>query len=336
MGRVELPESPTELLENAECPPDEILTTVIERGAAAMMEDVPTALEWADVGVELACRFSTIRRAQMLSFRGAALRAVGRYKESEDHFNEALWVLGNESPATQADVFRRFAGLRACQKRLDEAFWLANQAVDLSKKHGSEHQLGKAMAAVAGVCYLKEEYDNAVQYFANSQRHLEYNASPSSYYAVSHNLAVALVKAPNVKRFGSVFAALKAARRTLPPRAKVARAKLKWIEGLAYLRLGNNNRAVEILSRLFKRFEGTLEERATLAVDLAKAYFELPNLAETCATLEQALELYRSIEGVNTDFVASMAECLDGLKKRTGEYDPWDVRDVVAGEQLAA
>ena len=106
---------------------------------------------------------------------------------------------------------------------------------------------------------------------------------------------------------------------------------------MLYLRLGNNNRAVAILSRLFKRFEGTPEECATLAVDLAKAYFELPNLAETCATLEQALELYRTIEGVNPAFVASIAECLDGLREHTGEYDPWDVRDVVAvGERLAA
>ncbi|MCP4549432.1 MAG: hypothetical protein GY835_23500 [bacterium] len=73
-----------------------------------------------------------------------------------------------------------------------------------------------------------------------------------------------------------------------------------------------------------------------LLIDLAKAYYELPHLDKTCAALERALELYRSIEGVNPNFVASIAECLDELRERTGEYDPWDVRDVVAVEQLAA
>lgn len=336
MGRIELPDDPRILLETAECPSDEILAAIREHGARLMMEDVGAVLEWADIGIQLARRYGAIRLARMLGFNGSALRLAGRYDEAESYFSESLSILDHQSPADEADILRRMAWLRADQERLDDASHLAHKAIELSKRYGSKHQLGKALVAAATVWYAQGEYDEAAQYFAEAQRHLDYQTSPSSYYAVSHNLAAALVKAPNVKRFGSVFAAIKAARKSLPPRAAVARAKLKWIEGLLYLRLGNNHRAVEILSRLFKRFQGTPQECATLAVDLAKAYFELPDLAETCATLEQALKLYRSMEGVNPDFVASIAECLDGLRERTGEYDPWDVREVVAGQRLAA
>jgi len=215
MGRVELPESPRELLED-ECPPDGILAAIREHGASLVMEDVGSVLEWADVGIELARRYGAIRLARMLAYRGSVFRMAGHYEESESHFNEAFSVLSDQSPADKADILRRMAWLRADQYRLDEASDLADRAIDLSKRYGSKHQLGKALASAATVWYAKDEYDEAAHYFADSQQHLDYKASPSSYYAVSHNLAAALVKAPNVKRFGSVFAALKAARRNLP------------------------------------------------------------------------------------------------------------------------
>ncbi len=333
---VNLPDAPSSVLGSLECPTDDILEAIIERAEITRLADPGLALAWADTGIQVAQRLSDVRLARMLAYHAFSMVGVDRLDEAERGFLHAIELLDDSSPADLADVLRMFARLRAVQERLENAFLLAKKAVELSQEHGSDYQRGQALATMGLVRYAQGDYDTAIIEYTLSLRCLDFEVSPTAFYFVCHNLAAATVKARDPRRFGGVFAALEKARKALPPHSTAARAKLKWVEGLLYLRLGNNNRAVSILSLLVRRFEGTEQELAMLLIDLAKAYYELPHLDKTCAALERALELYRSIEGVNPAFVDSIAECLDGLRERTGEYDPWDVRDVVAGEQLAA
>ncbi len=309
-------------------PADETLAEIIRYGATAIVEDPPKALKWADKGIELAERFNAIRLARMIGFRGSALRVAGRYREAEEHFSEALRLIADQSPADMGDVLRRLACLRMDQERISEACGLADRVLVLAGEHGSKHQYGQALNLKGITCYLSEDCNGAVKHLAESLHFLDYQTEPTAYHAALRNLIAAIVKAGDPGDFNIIFQAIKAARSILPPNSPMARLKLKWIEGLAYLRLGINNRAVALLREVSRKFKGGAQERTILSVDLSKAYCELPDYRKAARALTKALGIYRTIEGVNPDSIRTIENCLKDLGKRTGR-DPWDVRNII-------
>ncbi len=309
-------------------PADETIAEIIRQGATATVENPAEALKWADKGIELAKRFNTIRLARMIGFRGSALRAAGRYREAEKHFNEALERIGNQSPADKGDVLRRLACLRICQERIDEASKLAAQALVLIKEHGSRHQYGQGLIAKGVTCHANREYNKAVQYFSECLCYLDYKILPVAYHGALRNLIAATVKASDPGEFDIVFQAIKTARSILPPNSHMARLKLKWIEGLANLRLGMNNRAVVLLREVSRKFKDGNQDQAMLLVDLSKAYGELPDYKKAAGALRRALGIYRSIEGVKPEFIQTIEDCLKDLGGPKGR-DPWDVRAII-------
>ncbi|MCP4655417.1 MAG: hypothetical protein GY856_08360 [bacterium] len=259
-----------------------------------------------------------------------------QHGEAEREFRAALDLLGSWYPAERGDVMRRMTALRLAQERLAEAITLVDQAVMLTREHGTSQQFGLAVLERGVVAAMSGCYDDAADHFAESLRHLDHRESEETYYAAIHNLAAAIAKCPDPRRMSGIFAMLKIARAALPAGATDARVRLKWIEGLAYLRLGSNMRATAILKRVSRNLDGTAQEHASLALDLAQAHYMEGDHGRARDALVRALRLYQNIEGVNPVAVQAVARCLDRLWGDLPDFDPWSVRDAIVTGRLPA
>ncbi len=189
-----------------------------------------------------------------------------------------------------ADILRRMAYLRINQFHWDQAIELSNQASYICRQEGSLHRYGEAVVAKGVAFYLTDRHAEAVKTFAHALCHLNPKKCAVTYHGTLQNLLVALVALKDSSSVEEVYRELQKARKALPRDSKSAQVKLKWADGITFIRFGSSVRAIEVLRDVAEKLAalGTPHEQVLVAIDLAQAYYLGCNHLLTSLTLASA------------------------------------------------
>ncbi len=245
------------------------------------------ALPWARVAPDIALLVPADKdHAEGLAMAhavlGGALRSVGKHDQADAEYQIALRIGDSDAVSldVRAEITSRFAMLRACQQRLDEALDLASTAV--AHYRGHKHaKLAEALARLGYVLIVRGAYDESIYVTGEALELSEPRLSARSarvHHTATHNLAWAALNTSSVGVLRDGLIQVRTARKLLRSHCDgVPRHKLGWLEGLLWWALDMHPRAITALAsarrgflRLALPFEIVL-----VSIDLAAmhAYF---------------------------------------------------------------
>ncbi len=302
-----------------------------------IFSDGHAGLRAAEVGPELValvCRFSrdpaprAPLRLRSLAVLGSAYRVTGDLDESDLVYQQASRIARAEtvSRTDRANLLFRLATLRSAQNRLDEAFDLANQSVEIYRGSSETvrlRHLGEALITRGYLQNLAGRYSAAMKDWSEALSCTDPKKYPRIHHCASHNLACSLVERPvDPRSLSRVGSHLRQARKFLSKRPRsLQKLRLIWLQGMIMIRFGSTRRG-EVAFRQAR--EGFIEMRAPFEMAMVSLYLgrylyrsgQLPELkalaVETqqifstlCADrrANQALILWR--ERVTSDAVSS-------------------------------
>lgn len=237
--------------------------------------DPPRAIGLASLGVRLATRTAD-HRALSLAFGvlGSAHRLLGQPEKSELCFKVAATKAQGDIYCL-ADLTRRFVPLRVLQSRRDEALEVANHAIDLYKTLDKPDGLGRGMLYRGIVLLRMGRLGDALADFHIALELLSPTESEIFYTATLYNITLALAKGSD-QQVTEALSRLENLKKGLKgkPDIHLVRVKLRWTEGLLYLRQGQylrgRRRLENVKDALLKL--GLPLEVAAITADLATAY----------------------------------------------------------------
>ncbi|NJL30045.1 MAG: hypothetical protein HC897_20200 [Thermoanaerobaculia bacterium] len=243
--------------------------------AVSAFRDPRGAIALASLGTRLAARTSEPKTlSHAFGVLGSAHRLFGQVKKSERCFEIAA-TYAQDDVYCLADITRRLIPLRVLQSRFDDAFELATEAIKLYKVAGKQDGVGRGML-YRGILLLKANHlSDALADFYSALELLSPSDSEIYYTASLYNITLALAKGSN-QHVAAALAHLSKLKKSFKgqPGIHLIRLKLRWVEGLLYLRQGHYLRGRR---RLESVKEGLLKlglplEVAAITADLATAY----------------------------------------------------------------
>lgn len=317
------------LLDLSGLTPDDLLTMIrnSERQWDTISLDDPDAsLEWAKGLVWAVERLNKLHRGIAVSVRAAGLFLVGNLDRAEKGYYEAAALLDGH-PDAEADNFRRMSVLRRTQKSFWEAGRLADQALVLSREHGSREQIGKALLEVGNVHYDTESYQEAADSYVASLDYLDHERP--TYIISTHNLTCATVMLGRCRQIPDLANGVQRLRKALP-RFSTIQTRLLWLQMIVSIHMGACNHAIRkipaVISRLRKE-RATTDDIGTANIDLAQALWTAGEHEKACSALEETRELFASIYGISPGVIEEISTAIDTLRSTTqSTVEPWEIR----------
>ena len=271
---------------------------------------------------------------------GSAYRAAGHPDVAERQFRAGLLFCRKPSTprSAKADLYWRFAVLRAYQKRYDEALKLAADSLEIYKAGGDPQGEGTALAIRGLVYAYARRFSRAVSTLSEVLGN--YKLPPRTEYSATHSLSYALSQADRPD-LDAALNHLHRARQLLGPRRSVQKSKIYWIEGMIFFRRGSAFvlRGEQRLKRAlagFSKFQVPYET-ALVSLDLSglyrfqKRWLELEELAaetyrrfrdlredgESLAALKLWLEAVQS-RSLSEELISEVKTTLEARMRREG------------------
>ncbi len=180
---------------------------------------------------------------------GGAYRIVNDLPSADATYEQAARLAESLAPLDRADVSRRFAILRCAQGRPVEALSLATRAVSAYRAEGTSQDLGWALIVEGMAEVIDNNRASAIASFGAALELLNPATVPRLYYSAIHNLAYVLLERPSLTDLEAGLLLIKRARSLVKPqrqRPNLAKMKLSWLEGIAFVCLGSTRRAEEL------------------------------------------------------------------------------------------
>ncbi len=263
---------------------------------------------------------------------GGAHRATGGLDVAEAEYARALKIADSSdiSPTSRANLNRRLAALRACQKRYAEALALADEAAEIFRHCKDRQGLAAAVATRGYVLNEKGRFAEAIPYHGEALRlagkalRLAGRKRPAGLERIHQVARVNLADALAQSRGADVAAmaldhAREAARALRGQRRCRARHHCQWIEGKAWLGMGLDRRAEQALKvarRGFVRL-GAPWEIALVSLELAAIYRLWGQWGDLEALAEDTFRRFRELSG-DYEAISALSLWLDAVLAREG------------------
>lgn len=243
---------------------------------------------------------------------------------------------GTGDPLARAEVLSLLASLRRDQRRLEEAASYLNQAIGGYRRHGSRHQVARAMLKRSQIEADMERPAKALVLLDRVARYLDVDLEPRLTFTVLEQRVVFLHQLGRSREAVALLPALRdAAARVGSERD---RTYVAWVEGLIAVQDGRDAEAERLLLQARDRFAaaGIGFDAALVSLDLATLYFRQNRMAETrdlavsMMAIFQAIDIHREAfaalvifrqtveaETVTLGMIESIATYLRGLRTST-------------------
>ncbi len=339
----EMPRDPEELLEVERYRDPTFLRIFLDHVDDVIYRDPRAGLKLARVAPRLAelvpegrGRGSRRRHREWLirahATLGGAYRATGRLDAAESEYALALRIADSLriSPPARANLCRRLAVLRACQKRYVEALELADEAAEIFRGRKDRQGLAAAIATRGYVLNEEGRFADAIPYHGEALRiagealRVAGRKRPAALVRVHQvarvNLADALAQSSGAEAAAEALDQAREAGRALRGQRRCrARHHCQWIEGKAWLRLGLDRRAeqsLKVARRGFVRLDAPWEI-ALVSLELA-AIYRLWGQWEDLETLaEDTFRRFRELSG-DYEAISALSLWLDAVRARKG------------------
>ena len=260
-------------------PVPSVVRAVASRADELRFNDPSSAVEVATAALEAQVSLPTaLRRPRLVALTwwvfGSCCRAQARFDEAEFALNRASSLLPPFDARSRAEVARRFADLRADQRRGDEARELMAEVLEYWRRTGGR-ELGKRLCTSGAILIRLGSYLEAARDLEEAMTLLAPNGDRFHLSAV-YNLAVCRLE------LGSSRTELKTAERLLEQAARLVKPgsivelRWYWINGNLQRRLGRFEASLAQLqtARAGIDQKGNGFDRALLLLDLTELHFE--------------------------------------------------------------
>lgn len=312
LRNVKLPAEADKFLYDPRCWSEIFCTLYFERCGEMLFEHPRGGFKLAEIAPRLAAKVPASRceggklrplelMVQAYALLGGAYRLIGDYVQSEKVYRLAEEILDTHpiSAVERANVYRRLAGLRICQGRIEDALELADRAIRIFQPRDRADSLARSLI-VRGTAHVEGgNHAAGIEDFGEALSYTNPKLSPRTYHSAIHNLAYA-VTTSRIAKFDLAAARrqIRRARRCIRNhRRSLPRAKLLWIEGLMFLKAGLGRRGEALLGAARQSFTG-LEapyEIALVSLDLAEIYLLDQRWHELRRLAAETFQLFRSL-----------------------------------------
>lgn len=281
----------------------------LERCDALRFEDPEVGRQVAEIAPQLASRVPRHQvggesgwcslQIDALGVAGSAFRTVGEVDLAEQTFHVATVLFTDDADDMAcARLMRRTAYLRAAQDRFAEAIELTEESIEVYRLHGESIFLGCALVDQAVVFIRAKKFELAARDLLESLDILEDDQNSSYYYSAVHNLAYALLKTEGVDPLEAIAWLSRARELNTEPVTSVSRAKLLWLEGEAWAKMGRYPEAEaafgEACRQLWER--GAPLDAGLAAVELAEIYLMQGRTDDVRRLAGELFPLFRVIQ----------------------------------------
>ncbi len=323
-----LPDGAERLLERPSYWDPGVFERFVERCESAIFHDPPFGLKLAVVAPRYARAIpaedsATGRRetwgrlVRAYALLGSANRALGRFARAEIAYQQALRICRKRSvpAAAKADLYLKLAGLRACQRRFDEALQLVSDALEEYRTTGDSPGQALTLAVRGAIYVMARRLPEAVELLSEILG--KYKLAPRVEYSVIGNLANAVAETDDPRNLKTAQAHLYRAQQLSGPRRTVKKAKLYWIEAKILMRHDPRRGESLWLKSLdtFKRFQAAYEI-ALVGLDIAALYRFQNRWPELEELASDVYEQFRKLRD-DTESLAALKLWLDAVEART-------------------
>lgn len=229
---------------------------------------------------------------------GNALRVLADFRQSELAFCEAEAHLANgwHDPLDEALLLEYKASLRRAQRRFGEALELLNAAVALYREIKEPHGQGRATMAKGLVLRYSGESEAASALFRESLLLLDGGEEPRLLAISQSNLIGSLLDSGRVRE---ATALIPETRRLIAEFGKRNdEHRLRWLEGICAVNLGNAAEAEAIFLELVDVFtqDRHAYDVALVSLELAGVYARQGRTADVKRLAAEMLPVFQSFE----------------------------------------
>ncbi|MCP3963413.1 MAG: tetratricopeptide repeat protein [bacterium] len=251
---------------------------------------------------------------------GDAYRVAGRPHEAEKPFQEASEIVNSEaiSRSEGANLYRRLAALRACQKRHEDGLELAEKAVEIDRSLDSKKNLAWSLTVVGYVYVEALRFPEAFPSLGEALNLVTWKSAPRIYHAATHNMAYVISQTGRLDDLDQVRIYIRRARKCAGRGWSVPKAKLLWIDGKALLR----SHFTPLAERRFKRALEVLRmfrapfDVALVSLDLTVLYLRENRWRELEELAKETYRLFRELSA-DSEAIAALSLWLTAARKHT-------------------
>ena len=276
--------------------------------ARDLAERQPTAAAWpAEVAVRLAGRISRRLLKRALAVWQSLDEAARGVEEREllARLYGDGWIQAAAGHRRHADALRR-------RGEFDEARREVGEALRIYARLHKSHLQGCAQADRARIHRAEGEYDRAVRDGLEAMRLLERDLDPELFDRTVYRLCSSIRRAEHLKP--RVAARLREIRRRRYSRRQLPWVQLRWAEHVVFLRLGQNDRALDTLNGTPSRLlaGGDLRGGCLAAMDLIDLHLADEIRDDAVAAAEKLLAELGSL-GAGPPLVEAVRRCAETL-----------------------
>jgi len=210
--------------------------------------DPRAALPWAKLTPELVRKTFKADLEWMslaLGILGSSYLLCSEHAKSEETLTEALdCTLGHG--ISRADILRRLAYLKGCQKKYQEATSLAEEALGILREHGDSESIANGLSCLGYTLALECKYSASVLAYGEALALIDPKQSKVSeriHLGASTNLIYVMASARPKNQKAALGLVRRARELVKGSKRSVARYRLLWIEGTIWESVGLHRRA---------------------------------------------------------------------------------------------
>ena len=315
-----------------------VLEKLLDRCDDVLFRDPQTGLRIAKVAPQIALAINSRRRPgsdrqgpEKMQLRrdllvrayaslGDASRAAGNPHEAEEPYQKALRITESEaiSRPEKANLYRRLAALRACQKRYGEGLELAEKAVQIDRTLDDTKNLAWSLTILGYVYIEGSRFHEALPGLGEALTLVTWKSAPRIYHAATHNMAYVISETGQLGDLDQGRAYIRRARKSAGRGWSVPKAKLLWVEGKAFLR----SHFTPLAERRFKRALEVLRifrapfDIALVSLDLSVLYCHEERWHELEQLAKETYQLFRELSA-DSEAIAALSLWLNAANKHT-------------------
>lgn len=279
---------------------------------AAQAADMARALDAERYG---ACEVVDCRCRTLIEL-GNAHRVADQHDEAGSALGEAaaLWCEGTRDELLKARLFDYQASLFAARRQFSEAFEALDTVRATYKRLGKVHLAGRALVSKGIYRGYEGNEEEAIRLLRKGLTEIDPALDPNLHFAAVQSQAYFLAVLGRVRDsrkllWGHHFPAEVV-------QARTNRLKLRWVEALIEVGLGDEARAEEWLLEVVRGFEKeNLSYKAALAgLDLVHLWYRQGRKKEVREFVAQLVETFRSYN-INREALVAMSLLETALKE---------------------
>lgn len=261
-------------------------------------------------------------KAEAWSFIGNCRRIRSDLFAAEQAFRSAWDCLatGSGDPSARAGILDLESSLKRAMRDLPAAERLLSAAIGCYRELGDHHMEGRALLNVATCLWMRGELTESLAAMEEGSRLIDADREPTLQFAFKKNILLVLADLgrldetrallPEVRELGRVHA------------SRLERLRLRWTEGLVFLRLGQQELAEEVLRQVREGYiaAGIGYNVALVSLDLAALYQEQGRHGEVRKLALETYPLFAS-RGIHREALAGW-----NLFRQAAERDTVTIR----------